>query len=466
MPRKTPNAFLKVFDKIFAVVVAIGLLLAIYSVATKSKVKEEQDPRKQIERYVQMIKQKLEKPAEAFAQVRYADEVKKFWQEVPEPIETIRRWIFHRPRPVIYDQAVLIGLDKRKVITFAKPLDQGSVRVQPEFRASARHPIPGRPLNEVEVTTFNNPGFFLVSGNEGAREHKMPCLCGPDIDRVVQPPIEFSAEVSRGEVVVSWNSNPENKRGKLQVVEYYLYRKRLRDVIADFVQIGAVTAKEAPAGTTPGAPGGPTTGGGFQPQPRQPRGAAAKPGAEEPKEKVKEYTFVDKDVEPDETYLYKVSTKARFSFPDESEFTPLVQATTPPDVDFQFLGGTAMSARFTVYKFQGGQVYKHDFRISVGDEIGGIVEDKNANKQLDLRTQYTLLDFQKLYGPIYDQKTAEVKPREGQTYRIVYQDKNGNGRMRWRNQMLAKELIAQTRERTERPGTRGGPSGFDVLRPN
>lgn len=463
MPAPRHNPFFKFFDKAILALVAIGLLWSAYRVATSSKVSKENDPRTLIHQYEGMIRDKLKEdaPPIELSRYNYVEQIQARYVRVPDP-GSIRPAIFYKPRIKIYP-TVYIGLNKTKWIKFEKPMDEGSVVCDKPWMLEVLHGNNPRtrdhPRTDALIRSLSEEGYCRVTGLEGSRQHVIPVLVSQDVDRVVLPPLDLIGVTQGGTVRIGWNANPENTRGGLQVVEYQVFKKRQVDAIAPFELIGIVKVEAAAA--APGAPatGGPI-GGGRPPAPAPGAGEGAPQPTKEEKEAHRTFWFDDKQVVPDERYLYRVRTKADRSYPPESEFTKDLVVVTPPDVDFIVQGLIGNKVRIEVQKAHEGTVYAYTFEVGIGDPIGGVAKVGDAKEGINFATGCYLVDYFKgIAGPLYDRKTHEPTGRTGKTDRIVYEDKNGYGGMRWRNEAVSKELDTAVRGRKAPPGAGEAPPG-------
>jgi len=212
-------------------------------------------------------------------------------------------------------------------------------------------------------------------------------------------------------------------------------------------------AGEGPA-TLPGQPG---PAGGWYPPGQEPQvvpglprapgvptfpGVPGRPGMPAGmKRVVEEYACYDREVVPDEVYIYKVRTSAKKSHPAQSDFSQTVRAATPPNIAFRFIGtGGPGKVRFEVAKaVAGGPVQKETFTVGIGEEIGGVKTIPRTGRQRNFLTGCYLLDYQprasrtvKIQRKVGKDKTVEITRKEFS--RILYVDRRGNIRERWRRE--------------------------------
>jgi hypothetical protein len=452
MARVKHNFLFRFGDKFFLVLVALGIAFAFWRLSTATKISEGEDPVTRIRDAERRIEQLLKEPPPPIDlnQFDYMQRIMKRYGRIAAP-PVLRRWILWKPRPKIYP-TVYIGIDKRKYIDFEKPLDPGSVSSDKPFIVEAFHGpdnpwTRGRRWNVVMIRSHTQEGFARVRGFEGPRQHIVPVIVSRDVDRRVEPPQDLTAETSRSRVRLGWNNNKDNVRLQIQLIEYQVYRKRVADAIAPFELIARVNVG-TPSATGPGIrPAEPMLPGEGTIRPEEP--GRVRPGEKAPTRR--DYWYEDKTVVPDERYQYKVRARALKSYPPESEFSEPLVVVTPPDVDFVFEGASADSVRIRVYKEVKGVIHEHQFSgVKRGEPIGKVVLLREQKEAVNFFTGCWVVDWhRRITGPRYNRE-GKSTGREGATDRLIFADKNGKGKMRWRNEVVTPELVNPPEPKTER----------------
>lgn len=513
MPVEQKGFFFNHWEKLLSLVVLFGIIGAgLYVKARTAESEQRQNPVRKIEDAIAFIRRTKPTPPLPPQVKEYAGEARKRYEDLAES-QTVRPWVFWWPRPRIYED-VNVGTNQPTIlIRFAEPIEKGSIVMKandPELAkaVSFQHPL-GIDYRIVVLTTADQEGWLTLSGRSGRRQHIMPISVRRDLGQRVLPPVEFEVKPERGYMVLTFKPNPKNKDSLVEVQSYEVYRRVASDLFADFEIYGGLAAAsweakrktvetKPDAGREPFAEreiGGPTRPGTGAPS--KTKGLSTtrpalhtgpdrrrldigvppeRPGHMPPgvaravEEKGKIYTLYDGDVVPDETYIYKVRARATRSYPAHSEFTPVTAATAPAAVAFRFTGGVSETVKVEVVRHFPRGLRKDRFTIVVGDEIGGV--DRNGRKFL---TGCYLVDYHRTASMMMlvkerrgDKMITRRKPVIG---RIIYMDRRGNLRVRWRNESpsdLWKALEAKkTPDITEvgpRPEGRP-PERFDVLRP-
>jgi hypothetical protein len=138
------------------------------------------------------------------------------------------------------------------------------------------------------------------------------------------------------------------------------------------------------------------------------------------------YRWIDRDrLEPAQYYAYTVRTVAYLSYPTRSEPTEEMRVKTKPARDFRFLGQIAGKLRFEVAIYDGQSVRRERFRNAVGEEIGGVARRAGTGQLSNFLTGAYLLDLH---------RTVRLPETSGFRDRIVFLDRNGEVKQRWRDE--------------------------------
>jgi hypothetical protein len=150
----------------------------------------------------------------------------------------------------------------------------------------------------------------------------------------------------------------------------------------------------------------------------------------------------DGNVEPEAVYVYRVRTRAQKSHPPLSDFSDVVRAQIPPNVDFRFIRAAAGGVRVEVVKSFRGRLLTAEFDVGIGEQIGGIQQQSVSGRRTNFLTGCYLVD----YHPRASKKVEYTQDIGDRTQtrtrtkfaRIVYQDRSGNLRVKWRKESEGK----------------------------
>jgi hypothetical protein len=157
-----------------------------------------------------------------------------------------------------------------------------------------------------------------------------------------------------------------------------------------------------------------------------------------------------------EAYSYKVRTVAANTYPQAGGFTEPLLVKVDPRVDFRFARSLSDKVGFDVAKMFPGGVRTETFWVSVGQEIGGIVQDPMTGEVLNFSTGHVMVDFHK----------SVVLAGVGVTDRVVYADPEGSLHVRLRGEtgsgIWEQKAAAAPGRRPRAPAGPGfrGPSPF------
>ncbi|MHC4788776.1 MAG: hypothetical protein ACYS8K_06160, partial [Planctomycetota bacterium] len=166
--------------------------------------------------------------------------------------------------------------------------------------------------------------------------------------------------------------------------------------------------------------------------------------------------FRDPQVVAGEAYSYKVRTVAANTYPQAGGFTEPLLVKVDPRVDFRFARSLSDKVGFDVAKMFPGGVRTETFWVSVGQEIGGIVQDPMTGEVLNFSTGHVMVDFHK----------SVVLAGVGVTDRVVYADPEGSLHVRLRGEtgsgIWEQKAAAAPGRRPRAPAGPGfrGPSPF------
>jgi hypothetical protein len=161
-------------------------------------------------------------------------------------------------------------------------------------------------------------------------------------------------------------------------------------------------------------------------------------------------TYVDDDVKPGGSYSYRIRTIGENTTPKAGAWTDDELVKVEPDVDFRFTRSSREGPGCEVAKRAGGLVQKDTFMVAVGQEIGGVEEDRATGRTTNLLTGEYLVDF---HRSIYLEG-------EGVTDRLIYADSEGNLHERLRGESEAKDLWKSAAAAgSRRMGVPGMPPG-------
>jgi hypothetical protein len=489
MPVQRKGFLFRHFEKVACGVVSLLLLVSIVYMIRRTGGEEVAELTRRIGQLTGRLNQQMDEPPPERGIPDYVTQWRRA-RSVAEPGDI--RELFWYPWPVYYAGRRL-AVNEEYVLQFREPLARNRVRLErlrqdgpPPNQVIGRyiHPV-GMDYSRVRVYTGEvDFGSAMIVGEVGQREHKMPIVVDATVRERAEPPLEVSASAERGGIVVSWRSNEANEEGVV-VEGYQVFRKRARNVTGQFELVGTVTVQteesrrtESEAEGRAGRRWSPMEGREGSRAARRPRGAGPERGVEASEEEEGIYRWTDTNrertveeetlagIKPEETYLYKVRTVAQESEPRTSEFSPIVRATALPTVDFKFTGQRGEQLRFEIIVYQNGGVYQESVMNTVGDEIGGFVDERSDVQ--NFLTGCFLIDFHP--NAIRQQPFARS--------RIVYVDRQGHVRARWRNETAVEDLWEwepETRPEEEpygpgrepgMPPGRGGRSGIETLRPN
>jgi len=504
MPAERKGFLFSHFEKIICAVVALAVLLALYYMNSRSKGERITELVTRIANATNDINRQWNAKAPDIPCPDYLGDRAKAYA-VPTPMEITRQGLDYL-WPIIY-RTMEIGTEKGYVLSFYEPLDFGSVKIVGEdppgqvIEPTIEHPADGsyakariRTKTELESGQL---GRARIVGMAGGREHIHPVVVNPRIDPQPLAPLNVRASAQRGYVLVVFEPNPENKKREVGVTYYEVFRKNARHLVGDFSLVGRVKAdKIESTGTRPAAGGpGPAGGAGARPEMMWPDGrgglvppvpeAMARPaeggeGVGDAEKKKVRYGFRDtakrarmskKDPGPpvaDEEYFYKVRTVGTRSMPPQSEFTEEVQVKTPANVEWRFLGVSGRRLRFEVAVWREGHTRKSTFYNEIGEQIGGILQDKNTGAIQNFLTQNYLVDH---HPNVMHKKGNATVPDS----RVIYVDRRGDLQSRWKRETDTPELFAdqkvkpdarEGREGREGPSPYGPMPGPEVLHPD
>jgi hypothetical protein len=481
MPVQRKGFLFKHFEKIVCGVVGVILVLSVVYLVKRTSGERVENLTGRIDSLSTQLRGQMDEPP---PEQQVSDYVAR-WREarsVSEPGEV--RGLFWYPWPIYYEGKRL-AVNEEYVLQFREPLAPESVRVEdedPRGQVIQRwiHPV-GMDYSRVRVFTGEvELGSAMIVGEVGQRLHKMTVVVDETVRERAEPPLNVAAKAERGGIVVSFERNEANEEGVV-VEAYEVFRKRARDVTGQFVLVGNVSVKTrteeegrtASAERGPRAAGGPGYGRGCPAG--RPRREGPTGEEEETEEEQGLYSWTDNSedrtvgertisgIKPEETYLYKVRTVASESEPRTSEFSPLVRATALPTVDFKFTGQRGDQLRFKVIVYTDGRVYEKETTNMVGDQIGTF--DSESNNVQNYLTGCYLIEFHR----------DAIRRQPFARSRIVYVDRQGRVRTRWRNETVVEDLWEwEPEERpSDRTGPRRGPGpgeppgpGIPILRPN
>ena len=475
MPVEERGILFRHFEKIICAVVALVLVLSLLFSAKQAR-------RVEIAGLSQKIVE-LEKVIEPLIHVAppeehpkdYLAELEKFYNTqatMPEARidPTMRSTVSEQP-------SVWVAPDKDYTIAFPQPLDAGSVQIRggADIVASFEHPVAGD-YSKVKIHT-GKEGLVTISAVAGESRILQPVKVDRRAGMRAEPPLKLTAQSKREGVQLRFEPNPPNQKSVI-VASYEIYRTVPRDAGAKFELVATVPVKDfelseearkvgreaearrATAAPAPTAPmgSGEASGGVFEglspeeremimrqmmrgpttPPARTP-GRVVTPPAEE-----KAYSWLDTKVKPDEVYLYKVCTVAMYSFPPKSEFTEEIKVETLPLVDFRCKGGVAPNVRFEVAVYENGGVRRATFVNSVGDEIGGVQEDKQTGTQRNFLTGCQLVDYHPMVKRILQKKYGNMTVQTPvNSSRVIFTDRRGNVQTRWQDESSTDDLWAE-----------------------
>lgn len=478
MPVQRKGFLFKHFEKIVCGVVGVILVVSVVYLVKRTSGDRVENLTGRIDSLTTRLRGQMDEPP---PEQEVSDYVAR-WRgarSVSEPGEV--RELFWYPWPIYYEGKRL-AVNEEYVLQFREPLAPESVKVEdqdPRGEVVKRliHPV-GMDYSRVRVFTGEvELGSAMIVGEVGQRLHKMTIVVDETVRERAEPPLKVAARAQRGGILVSFERNEANEEGVV-VEGYEVFRKRARDVTGQFVLVGNVSVKtrteeqgrrtarpeEAPRGAESPAYG---RGG--------PRGPAREEEETEEDEGLYSWTDTSEDrtvgertisgIEPEETYLYKVRTVASESEPRTSEFSPVVRATALPTVDFKFTGQRGDQLRFKIIVYADGRVYEKDTTNMVGDQIGTF--DSESSDLQNFLTGCYLIEFHR----------DAIRRQPFARSRIVYVNRQGRVRTRWRNETAVEDLWEwEPEERGERggpvPGPGGGmgpggrPGGIEDIRPN
>ncbi len=445
MPVKKRGFFFQYFDKMICGVVALGILAAaLYAVMKGGSVNRVAPPSEVINN-MQIIETKMRQGGESTPpeRVDYLGRVESRIENYSPP-RTLACDIFYPELPKALP-AVAIGLDQEAVLDFKAPLDKGSVKVEgPEGIVDVvRHPE-DEDYARVVIRSHDKEGDVTVVGVAGGLKHEYPVTVDAKVGKTAYPPTGIEAEAGLGTVTVRIVPDPRN--ADVEVESYEVWRRDWADPLGEYQKVPGMgaAAATARAGRAAGA-GMAALGAAFNPMAGLRAGAQAGPGGA--------IEWEDAGVKPGQKYSYKVRTVGANTYPRESDFTPSAFAEVPRMIDFRVTGSSPDRLGIEVADMSAGGVSQEKFWVSMGDEIGGVVQDQRTARVTNLLTDYVLVDFQR----------NVIQPDRGLiSDRAIYSDAEGNlhEAWRWRKGTESKfwDLVEQGGRRAQ-PGAFMGPMG-------
>ena len=462
MPTERRGFFFRHVEKIVFGVVVAGFLVAAFFAFQRATISEEENPFDKIEQYKQQVSQKIDTPAPEVQPVDYVQLVRHRYEDPALP-PTMREWVMYPPLPRVY-ASMRVGTEGDYQVTFESALEQGTVRIQgagvSRQIVTPEHPV-GSNYRVVRLRVGKLPEQreelkFNIVGRSGEQQHIRPVVIDRDVRGPARPPLELAADVYPQQVVLTWKPNAENQG--LQVNSYVIYRREISDVTSEWERIGERRAgrefdeeeegedgeetadererrrrEEEERRRRYGPGGGPPPGmeGAMGPGGRAPRGP-----------RVETYRLVDTNVKPEAVYAYRVRTRAAKSHPPLSDFTEVVRAEIPPNVDFRFVRGAPGGVHVEVVKSFGRGLQTAEFDVAIGEQIGGIVQRSVSGARLNFLTGCYLVD----YHPRASKKVEVTREVGGEQTtrtrtkfaRIIYKDQSGNLRVKWRKESDSK----------------------------
>jgi len=446
MPAQKKGFFRRYGDKVLCACVFCVLVVAAYFAYTLSRVSESADPRAAVKEWAAKSGQVGSTPSQE------PTETEDFLQEWTRRNALVEPEAMRRPSPMwwalprIYPP-VRVGFAREVKLSFAEPIEEGSFIVKDGANIAGlveiEHP---HNLNYAEAVLkipnlpVESKVAFKVEGRAGERKHIQPVVVSEEYGKRAYPPIKVSAAAGLGRVTLAFEPDPKNEEQEVEVAYYAVFRQPARDPVQEFEMVGGLPAGQS--GTRgpavrgyegmegmydPGRGGkGPAPEGGTK---LAPTGAARTTALQ----------WTDFDVEPGETYLYKVQVYASEAQPSWSEFTDVLEATVPNNVEFRFSRGSpGRSVTFEVAKTFGRVVRTTEFRVDIGEQIGGVQERGariGARDELSFWTGCYLLDY---HPRVVRKETVTTtfgeSKRTSVSSRIIYVDRRGNVRVRWKDE--------------------------------
>ncbi len=365
------------------------------------------------------------------------------WAAAPE-MDVELQDVFWPVIPQDYPEQV-VGTDREHYLNFEAPIDPRSISVaviegddvlsEDEDGEVFRHPADGD-FSKVLIHLGPGEGKVRITATVGGRPHIKELTTDSSIRRQPAPPLalDFDGDFGQGRHVVElyFESDPVNKEGVI-VKEYRIYRKRARNLLAEYERIGTIEVDFTELSEDGREK--------FEEE------DFSSPEEDAPNEELSEeedfssteveydtdaelledgtvrYTWHDDNVNPDEIFLYKVTTAGWQSQPEESEYSEMLRVRTPPVVDFFFdrRVGRDDELSFGVALEIDGEFDRTNITHFVGDMIGKPVYDDLGLAFFD--TESILLDFQ---------REALRRRPSYEKGRVVYIDKWGDIAARWR----------------------------------
>ncbi len=347
------------------------------------------------------------------------------WASIPE-MDIKLQDVFWPVIPQDYPEQV-VGTDREHYLDFEAPLDPGSISVsviegddvlsEYENGEVFRHPADGD-FSKVLIRLGSGEGKVRITATAGGRPHIKELTTDSSIRRQPAPPLalDFDDDFGQGRHVVKlyFESDPGNKEGVI-VKEYRIYRKRARDLLAEYERIDTVAVDTAELGEDGREK--------FEEEDFSLTEVEYDTDSELLEDGTVRYTWHDGNVDPDEIFLYKITAVGWQSRPEESEYSEMLRVKTPQIVDFFFdrRVGRDDELSFGVALEIDGEFDRTNITHFVGDMIGRPVYEQRRLAFFD--TESILLDFQR--------EALRRRP----TYamgRVVYIDKWGDIAARWR----------------------------------
>lgn len=347
----------------------------------------------------QIEKQLRESAPPPLPKLDHEKRLSKAYEEITD-IQPRARTAWFPPRDMVHLKTVMEQLDT--IMEFDHPIS-GTPRVEPFGGGGGKVTVTVEPDKKSIKIHGDREGKVKITLYDSLMQRHVIVV---EITKYVPKPKvyqpkkpEVALKPGSKTVKISWEP-PVNTDDRAPIKGYYVYRQKSGE--KDYTRLQLVPVAE-------------TKG----------------------KAKVSGGTLEDSNTAFDTTYTYVVRSYAAGADPPESDPSAPGEVYIPPDVTFVLKSATDKSAMIKVYKWLPGMGWdSKTFPVECGQEIGQNWKGTKAkdgkvqkNVQVDYRTGCFLVDIDPkatTYMIMFNQA------RESVSSRVVYQDKNGALKEKWR----------------------------------
>ncbi len=431
MSKDQKNFLFRHFEKMICGLVALGLVLTLAYVVILNITSDLNEVVDTIAESLNIIETANADPDEDEIEVDRAMYEERWNRLVSPPLSQFEiREVFWPASPQHYPE-IAVQTEEEHLLEFYEPLEEGSVSVSViegedvlspgEDGELFSHPVHGNP-SAILLYAGPGEGKVRITATGNGRPHIKEVTVDKSIRPQPLPPAGLTHDdgFNRGRQIVElyFEPNPANREKNIIVKEYRIYRKLASDLMADFQLVNTVDAD-------------PDLEGLSSEEIQRLKGVEETNEDEEqigwelPEDEdtavdpdVNEYSWLDRNIDSDEIFLYKVKAVGLESRPQESEFTEVERVGTPPVLDF-FVESERrgeMSVSVAV-DFDGEFEYAEDLSFFVGDKIEKVDNDAPVYFGSDI----ILIDF----------LDEALRRRPYSSGKVIYIDRKGEIKEKW-----------------------------------